>query len=68
MSQLALPSCVLPGCSTPVGVWGDVCGGCRDAFGPLLRHNPDGELLTQAAIEDRDTQVRAAYQKQRTTR
>ncbi|KWX66829.1 hypothetical protein [Mycobacterium sp. NAZ190054] len=61
MSQLALPSCALPGCHTPVGAWGDVCDGCVAACGPLLRHNPGGHRITQAEIDARDRETAAAY-------
>lgn len=63
MDQLTFPDCVIPGCPAPVGLWGDVCGDCRVAFGGFLRL--DGDPLTQAQIEERDRGVRAAYAIQR---
>ncbi len=63
--QLALPSCALPGCQTPVSAWGDVCGGCVAACGPFLRHNPGGRRITQTEIEARDRATAAAYARQR---
>lgn len=59
MMQLTLPTCVLPGCSTPVGEHGDVCQGCRTAFGSLLRPGP---RLTEEQITERDQQVRSIYE------
>lgn len=61
MKQLTLPSCVIPGCTTPVGETGDVCQGCRAAFGTMLRHDPDGERLTEEQIIERDEGVAALY-------
>lgn len=62
MTQLTLPSCVLPGCLTPVTAWGDACSDCVSAFGPMLQ---PGHRLGQAEIEARDTQVQAAYARRR---
>lgn len=60
-TQLALPTCVLPGCDQPVGDWGLPCQGCIDAFGPMIQHLPGGRRLTAEEIEDRDTGIRLAY-------
>ena len=63
--QLCLPCCVLPGCGTPVALVGDACGGCREAFGDMLRHDPAGTRMTQEQIDARDAAVHAAYRQQR---
>ena len=58
------PSCVLPGCDHPVTVVGEPCGGCVEAFGPMLRE-VDRPALTAAQITERDTAVAYAYRAQR---
>jgi hypothetical protein len=58
--QLSLPRCVLPGCKQSVGRWGDVCDGCRDAFGERLRAT-DGPGMTAEEITRRDAEVREVY-------
>lgn len=62
-TQLALPTCVLPGCGTPVAAWGDPCRGCTTAFGPMLRSA--GERLTEADITARDAEIARGYALQR---
>ncbi|MBU8820472.1 hypothetical protein KL864_31855 [Mycolicibacterium goodii] len=60
-TQLPLPTCVIPGCTTVVGEWGVPCDGCVEAFGPMLQHNPGGRRLTPGDIERRDDGVRLSY-------
>ena len=60
-AQLSLPVCAVPGCTTVVGKWGLPCDGCREAFGPMLRHNPGGRRLTEAEITERDERVHQVY-------
>lgn len=68
--QLALPSCALPGCLVVVAAPGDVCPGCRTAFGDYLA---PVERAPEVTAEDvaaryaaRDEAVRAAYAARRT--
>lgn len=49
---------------TSVAAVGEPCGGCRIAFGPMLRQTP-GHRLTADEIDERDRGVRAAYALQR---
>ena len=58
-NQPSLPTCALPGCTTPVGSWGEVCDGCVAICGPFLRRG--GERLGEAEIVARDGDVAAAY-------
>lgn len=37
MTLPLLTACVIPGCTQPVTTIGEVCDGCRQAFGPFLR-------------------------------
>ncbi|BBZ09817.1 MULTISPECIES: hypothetical protein [Mycobacterium] len=67
-AQLALPSCVLPGCRNPVGQVGEPCGECLRAFGPILRQNPNAPPLTAEEIAERDSYVDCAYALQRMIR
>lgn len=64
--QLALPTCVLPGCGQQVGDWGLPCQGCIDAFGPIIQHEPGGRRMTAEEIDDRDAGTRLAYRIART--
>lgn len=56
-----LTSCVLPGCRTPVALVGDACDGCIQAFGPMLRHDPDGQRMTADEIAERDRSIHNVY-------
>ncbi|WP_209447592.1 hypothetical protein [Rhodococcus qingshengii] len=49
-----MPDCVLPGCRQPVTRIGDACNGCREVFGDMLQHNPEGTPLTAEEIQKRD--------------
>lgn len=60
-AQLTLPTCVLPGCDTSVGEWGEPCRACVTAFGDMLQHNPGGRRMSEAEIYARDEAVRAQY-------
>lgn len=60
MTTALFPPCVIPGCPNPVAAVGEPCGGCRTAFGPMLRQTP-GRRLTADEIDERDRGVRAAY-------
>jgi hypothetical protein len=63
--QLALPSCALPGCRVVVAEPGDVCPGCRAAFGDYLAPvERDPEVTAEevaARYSARDDVVRAVY-------
>lgn len=61
MTLTLFPSCVLPGCTTPVVHVGEPCDRCLDAFGPMLRPT-DQPALTAEQIAHRDAQVHNAYQ------
>ena len=67
MTLALFPTCVLPGCRTPVVHTGEPCGRCLDAFGNLLRPI-DGPALTAEQITDRDSSVRAQLWARRTIR
>lgn len=62
-----LGMCVLPGCTTLVGQAGEVCDGCRAAFGPMLVET-DRPALSEARITERDRAVVAAYVDQQRVR
>jgi hypothetical protein len=34
-----------------------VCGECRAAFGPMLRHNPEGERMTEEQVRQRNEDI-----------
>ena len=57
-------TCVLPGCHELVPEAGQPCAGCRDAFGEMLRHDPDGATLTPEQIVARDQATRDALREQ----
>jgi len=53
-------TCALPGCTSPVVTWGDVCSGCQVAFNDYLRPGrPDQLVPTEHDIEQRDLDVAA---------
>ncbi|MFD4294168.1 hypothetical protein ACFWQG_13205 [Rhodococcus sp. NPDC058532] len=52
--------CVLPGCASPVASVGEVCGGCRTAFGDQLRAT-GRPALTADEVAERDRSTRLAY-------
>jgi hypothetical protein len=56
-----LAECVLPGCKTPVVLVGDVCDGCRTAFGDMLVIDPDAPRMTAEEIAERDRGVHNVY-------
>lgn len=56
-----LTECVLPGCKTPVALVGDVCDGCREAFGDMLVAPPDARRMTAEEIAERDRSVHNVY-------
>ncbi|MEB3021284.1 hypothetical protein [[Mycobacterium] crassicus] len=64
MTLALFPSCVLPGCTTPVVHVGEPCEGCREVFGPMLQ-SAAGPALTDEQITYRDSTTRSAYQVQR---
>lgn len=64
MTAALFPSCVLPGCTTPVAHVGEPCGRCLDAFGDMLQPT-DQPALTAEQIAERDSTVHNAYQVQR---
>ena len=61
MTIALFPSCVLPGCRTPVVHTGEPCDRCLDAFGDLLKP-ADGPALTAEKIAERDSNVHNAYE------
>jgi hypothetical protein len=62
------PRCALPGCTNPTDTQGHPCGQCRRDFGPMLRHNPDGQPMTAATQTARDQAIGAAYRTRAHTR
>jgi len=68
--QLSLPTCALPGCRALVAEPGNVCPGCREAFGdylaPVERDVEVGAEDVAARYAARDEAVRAAYAARRT--
>ncbi|MFF0818405.1 hypothetical protein ACFYVR_25145 [Rhodococcus sp. NPDC003318] len=52
--------CTLPGCPNPVAAAGQVCGACREAFGPMLQP-ARAEAMTAEEIAHRDGAVRDIY-------
>ncbi|MGW4325423.1 hypothetical protein ACWEKR_05975 [Nocardia sp. NPDC004573] len=67
MADTLFASCVLPGCHTPVALVGDVCDGCVEAFGPMLKHDPGGRRMTAEEIAERDRSVHNVYAWRRMT-
>lgn len=59
--QLVMPTCVLPGCTTPVADPTRPCEDCLTGFGDWLRESPDAVPLTPELISARDREVVAAY-------
>lgn len=68
--QLSLPTCALPGCRSLVVVPGEVCSGCRVAFGDYLTEvqRAPGTTADEVAARHaaRDAAVRAVYAARRT--
>lgn len=66
MNQLAVATCVLPGCTTVVADPTQPCDGCLAIFGTYLRESGE-HTLTAEAVEERDQGVRDAYSMQAAT-
>jgi len=57
-------TCALPGCTSPVVTWGDVCGGCQVAFNDYLRPARPDQLVPTEHDKQRDHDVAAGYARQ----
>lgn len=60
VSELAGPTCILPGCSNAVSEQGLPCDDCAAAFGGHLRQT-DGPPMTAEAQARRDSETQATY-------
>lgn len=59
IAQLAMPTCVLPGCQSIVQDPTQPCPDCLTAFGDMLHRTATARRLTAAEVEARDAEVRA---------